>query len=57
MKRSATDLSKMTAQQAIASINETDDPERIAAQMGTEKRHSVLDALERKKKELASGDE
>lgn len=56
-KPEVADLSKMTAQQAIASINETDDPERIAAQIGTEKRRSVLDALERKKKELASGDE
>jgi len=51
------DLSKMTAPQAIASVNEMDDPQRITAQMGTEKRRSVLDALEKKRKELASGDE
>jgi hypothetical protein len=53
----AADLSKMTAQEAIASINDMDDPERVQAQMRTEKRRSVLDALERKKKELTGGNE
>jgi hypothetical protein len=53
----AADLSKMTAQEAIASINDMDDPEHVQAQMRTEKRRSVLDALERKKKELTGGNE
>lgn len=53
----ASDLSKMTAQEAIASIGEMDDPERVQAQMSTEKRRTVLDALERKKKELTGGNE
>jgi len=35
----------MTAQQAIASINQTDEPDRIALQIETEKRRSVLEAL------------
>lgn len=53
----AADLSRMTAQEAIASINDMNDPERVQAQMRTEKRRSVLDALERKKKDLAGGNE
>ncbi len=53
----AADLSRMTAQEAIASINDMNDPERVQAQLRTEKRRSVLDALERKKKDLTGGNE
>jgi len=53
----AADLSRMTAQEAIASINDMNDPERVQAQLRTEKCRSVLDALERKKKDLTGGNE
>lgn len=51
------DLPEMTAQEAIASVNTIDDPERVKAQMRTEKRRSALDALGQKKKELTGGNE
>ena len=50
-------LPTMTAQEAIASVNTMDDPERAKAQMRTEKRRSALDALGQKKKELTGGNE
>ena len=51
------DLSKMTAQQAIASVAEMDDPERIKAAIESEKRRSVLDALMKKREEVGGGAE
>lgn len=51
------DLSKMTAQQAIASVDEMDDPERIKAAIESEKRRSVLDALMKKREEVGGGSE
>ena len=53
----APDLSKMTAQQAIASVAEMDDPERIKAAIESEKRRSVLDALMKKREEVGGGSE
>ncbi|HRT64749.1 MAG TPA: hypothetical protein P5540_07955 [Candidatus Hydrogenedentes bacterium] len=50
-------LPTMTAQEAIASANTMDDPDRAKAQMRTEKRRSALDALGQKKKELTGGNE
>jgi hypothetical protein len=49
------DLSKMTAQQAIASVAEMDDPESIRAAIESEKRRSVLDALMKKREEVGGG--
>ncbi len=51
------DLSKLTAQQAIASIAEMDDPEHVKAVIESEKRRSVLDALIKKREELTGGAE
>lgn len=51
------DLSKMTAQQAIASVAEMDDPERIKAAIESEKRRSVLDALMKKRGEVGDGEQ
>lgn len=51
------DLSKMTAQQAIASVAEMDDPEGIKAAIESEKRRSVLDALMKKREEVGGGAE
>lgn len=51
------DLSKLTAQQAIASVAEMDDPERIKAAIESEKRRSVLDALMKKREEVGGGSE
>lgn len=51
----APDLSKMTAQQAIASVAEMDDPECIRAAIESEKRRSVLDALMKKREEVGGG--
>lgn len=53
----APDLSKMTAQQAIASVAGMDDPERIKAAIESEKRRSVLDALMKKREEVDGGAE
>jgi len=53
----APDLSKLSAQQAIARVAEMDDPERLRECLGTEKRRSVLDTLDRKLREVAGGAE
>jgi hypothetical protein len=51
----APDLSKLSAQQAIARVAEMDDPERLRECLGSEKRRSVLDMLDRKLKEVGGG--
>ena len=49
------DISKLTAQQAIASVAEMEDPEHIKAAIESEKRRSVLDALMKKREEVTGG--
>lgn len=49
------DLSKMNAQEAIASVATMDDPVRIKEALEVEKRRTVLDALEKKREEMTGG--
>lgn len=53
----ASDLSKLSASQAIAKVAEMEDPEHIKAAIDSEKRRSVLDALTKKREEISGGAE
>jgi len=51
----AADLSSMNATEAIAEVNQVDDPDVLHGYMQTEKRKTVLDALSDRLEELGSG--
>ncbi len=50
-----TDLSKLSAPDAIARLGEENDPDTLKGLMETEKRRTVLDALNDRMTELADG--
>ena len=49
------DLSAMNATEAIAEVNQMDDPDLLQGYMQTEKRKTVLDALGDRLEEVGSG--
>ncbi len=51
-----TNLSDLTATEAVSAISKETDIELIKTHLGNEKRRTVLDALAKRQKELASGD-
>lgn len=51
----AHDLAKLSAQQAIEAVGDLKDPEQIQNLLEVEKRRSVLEALDKKRREVTGG--